>query len=644
MESYCLTQQNAANKHRWLRWIYPLAIFVCLLTCVEVWAKEGQLTDTLWIDQKLEKVTELTIQDPKLAINFIEKLIQAKPEQLTELNAAKLKIHLIENYLLMGKLEKSNSLITDIDKQFDNLDNISQVYYLMMKSTYLAYLGKTEEAEILLIRAEKQAKTMNNSELLADVYLNKGGFYNHIKNDAKAIDAYSDSYELMNAQNDKLKIAYIENAMVHSYESLYDFRKAINLQLHALSYFDEHDLHFDRLLSHYNLARLYLKENQPELAIGHAEKILVISGKVADKSLMYFSYILSAKAFHKMNNVTKARYFLDLAEPFSTALEGADKITNYLFTKANIEIMEGKFVLASETLKQAKELFDQLSNEENIKYSLTLYQLLATLCAEQNEFKKAYQYQAEYIKLINTYHDSVRESVRSRHKVMFDIKQIEHKNILLEKDKTLNAFALIKVEQEKELQRVLITSILLIFVAVLIFTLRQYRLKQRFSHLANTDALTNVCSRRKVMEVAENTWKNQSNEMVCIIAFDLDHFKKINDVYGHPAGDLILQKVSKAAGLAIRKNDLLGRIGGEEFLIVLEHTAIIKAQEIAQRIKNDIENLDVIYNEQAIKVTASFGIVQKNSNQKSFEDFLMQVDSALYKAKERGRNRIEIYE
>ena len=106
-------------------------------------------------------------------------------------------------------------------------------------------------------------------------------------------------------------------------------------------------------------------------------------------------------------------------------------------------------------------------------------------------------------------------------------------------------------------------------------------------------------------------------------------------------GDLVLKNITDIAKRAIREHDILGRIGGEEFLVVLNNTPLVEAIEIAYRIKSDIEKTPINDGENVIKMTASFGVAQKRAQSNSFKDLLKNADKALYTAKERGRNRVE---
>jgi diguanylate cyclase (GGDEF)-like protein len=139
------------------------------------------------------------------------------------------------------------------------------------------------------------------------------------------------------------------------------------------------------------------------------------------------------------------------------------------------------------------------------------------------------------------------------------------------------------------------------------------------------------------MEI-EHEKNNRYESKSSLIMLDLDYFKTINDTYGHDVGDVVLIDVVKRVGACLRKSDSFGRIGGEEFMILLPHTEIEGAVDIAERIRSSVSEHSF---DPVGVVTVSMGVVQYRVDE-SMESFVKRVDIALYQAKELGRNRIEI--
>ena len=129
----------------------------------------------------------------------------------------------------------------------------------------------------------------------------------------------------------------------------------------------------------------------------------------------------------------------------------------------------------------------------------------------------------------------------------------------------------------------------------------------------------------------------------------IDYFKKVNDTYGHIAGDCVLKQVGKIIPMELREYDIAARYGGEEFSILLPFTSVQEAFAVAQRLRKTIEETDMdisaakIDGIKKIKVTASFGVSEYNSSIKEPTELYKMADRALYEAKERGRNRVVVY-
>ena len=159
--------------------------------------------------------------------------------------------------------------------------------------------------------------------------------------------------------------------------------------------------------------------------------------------------------------------------------------------------------------------------------------------------------------------------------------------------------------------------------------------------LATTDNLTGAMSRGAFHEVANCDLlrgRRTRRELSCLI-FDVDYFKSINDRHGHAIGDLVLQSVVSVLKGVLRASDYIGRIGGEEFAIMLPETSRIEAFEIAERLRLMLQEAVVRVAQQEIRVTTSVGIATSMRSEKSIGDLLQRADEALYAAKLAGRNR-----
>ena len=178
-----------------------------------------------------------------------------------------------------------------------------------------------------------------------------------------------------------------------------------------------------------------------------------------------------------------------------------------------------------------------------------------------------------------------------------------------------------------------LTFILLILY--LVFWLRNT--VEKVTELASHDSLTGLLNRRAIKEGCRIHFdfsdRNQSN--ISVLMIDIDYFKPVNDSYGHDVGDEAICMVADILDQYSRKTDLVARVGGEEFLIVLPSTALEDARRLADKIRKKVES--VSFNERKLQVTVSLGCIQRQKGE-AYDAVLKRVDQALYGAKHAGRN------
>ena len=161
-------------------------------------------------------------------------------------------------------------------------------------------------------------------------------------------------------------------------------------------------------------------------------------------------------------------------------------------------------------------------------------------------------------------------------------------------------------------------------------------------NIATTDALTGLINRRELdLRLSEEFARAKRHKALLSLAlFDIDFFKKINDTYGHPAGDAILQELGQLIIENTRTCDIAARYGGEEFALILPETSLEKAFELMDRLRSLVEVQNFNKKSRSIKITISIGVAQLDLTDSSPLGFYERVDKALYKAKENGRNRV----
>ncbi|WP_028862878.1 sensor domain-containing diguanylate cyclase [Psychromonas aquimarina] len=163
--------------------------------------------------------------------------------------------------------------------------------------------------------------------------------------------------------------------------------------------------------------------------------------------------------------------------------------------------------------------------------------------------------------------------------------------------------------------------------------------------LASTDLLTGISNRRHFFELAEIEFERSRRyeHRLSLLALDIDYFKRINDNYGHRTGDQVLLALTECCRKLLRSSDIFSRQGGEEFLILLPETELVDASLLAERIRQAVSELRVSYGDDVISLTTSIGLSELSDNTETLDQLMNHADKALYRAKEAGRNRSEIW-
>ncbi len=167
--------------------------------------------------------------------------------------------------------------------------------------------------------------------------------------------------------------------------------------------------------------------------------------------------------------------------------------------------------------------------------------------------------------------------------------------------------------------------------------------QQHLIQLAQTDELTGLTNRRSILKrlKEEHERAARNHDPICVMIADVDFFKKINDSLGHPAGDYVLKSVTARMKAELRSYDIIGRIGGEEFVVVTPNTSLDDAVILADRLRKTIGSVPFIYQGTELLVTLSIGVAEMGASS-GVEDAIKRADAALYRAKQCGRNRVEV--
>ena len=349
--------------------------------------------------------------------------------------------------------------------------------------------------------------------------------------------------------------------------------------------------------------------------------------------------VLTGRLLHRMGRADEAEPWLreGLVDTQHSGFEGGmhDGALNY----ARLLYDQGRYEEARDLLEP---IIKQLHRRDQAAKLADAYTLMAGLESQAGAYERAYRYLADQLILREQVLDSERTRLIAFYEVEFDAINREQELALLREQARVASLQEATSRQQRRLRQMGLLIGILLLIGLSLLLIHALRERRHFRQLSQTDPLTGLNNHTRFFERAEQLVSQQRQEPrhrpLTLVMADLDHFKQVNDQYGHLVGDEILRSASATFRRALGEHGLLGRIGGEEFAACLpDHgtgAARLHLEELRRRLKESLgERLDR-------PVTMSFGLAEQMPGE-SLESLRSRADQALYKAKNAGRDRVE---
>jgi diguanylate cyclase (GGDEF)-like protein len=293
---------------------------------------------------------------------------------------------------------------------------------------------------------------------------------------------------------------------------------------------------------------------------------------------------------------------------------------------------------SAEALQSALAVFRQADSLSELR---TTYGELAAVLSDMGNWREGY---AQLLNAQETSERMFRNQVDQRFatlKVEFDTAAKEKENVLLVRENNANQLALAQGQRARSLQRAVI--FLTVILALLLATLawHQWRSTRRMHTLAMTDELTGVPNRRAVLSRLAPLLQQPNPPSCAMLIIDIDHFKSINDQHGHAEGDEALKLVARELREDVHEPSFIGRLGGEEFVVVLPGADYDKAYRLAERFRESVMSIDTRRWLTDRRITVSVGLTMAKVTGDTPSTMLQRADAALYDAKRSGRNCVK---
>lgn len=457
------------------------------------------------------------------------------------------------------------------------------------------------------------------------------------------------SYVEAFALNDEFLIAKINEVYGAIYGYMDDYEKSIEYYQKALIGYQKLEYPAHEVEAIFGLASTYRYWRKYDLAIEYYQqfqkKIKFSPNNIDGKFYAAYGIAMSEAELGVCSSALKS---IDKA----LSLEGLIDYKAELYKrKTQCLIKEDRLDEAKEALAKAHDIFISIPELSGTRWQIEVLKIRAELAQAEGSSEKAYQLLKEFnqseIQMFKKNSSDRLLRVRSA-------MELERKNVeisLLQQRAKIQKLEFAQQKQKNTIQTYIISFIVMLVVFILFLSYVQWRNNKKLARLSIRDPLSNSFNRRYVFNFLNkllNT-KHSDKHIISIMVIDIDDFKKVNDLYGHPFGDTIIREIAKIGTEVMRTEDVIGRIGGEEFLCVLPRIDAVQSLHIAQRFVNKVNAYEFIAedeynNTQQVKVTVSVGIATTSENTQTSSELYVQADKALYYAKYNGKNRAIQYQ
>jgi diguanylate cyclase (GGDEF)-like protein len=432
---------------------------------------------------------------------------------------------------------------------------------------------------------------------------------------ADALRNMIESLTVFEAKNSRSMLTKCLNAVGYTYVLMSDFEKALPHLLKSVEIARDVKSRTDLANSLDSLSAAYL-------GLGKLEEALDASLESIQVCREQGALIKEAEYLIGLGSIYSAKGDLDMADGCLADSLALARKYGYRFAEAGALRRMGQLAYQRQDIPKAISLLEEsLAHCQEMgagRRTFLCLSDLATVCKDAGDYKSALSY-------FERYHDA-KEAIFSE-QAEFRVKSLEVSYKLKEANREKELYYLKNVALQREVEE-------------------RMKAQAMAEHLAITDSLTGLFNRRQLMELAERevAQATRYQRALSLIIFDLDHFKRVNDTFGHAGGDRVLVAVSRFVQSSVRKCDIIGRYGGEEFAILLPETTSQKALSMFERVRQSIEDMKIELDDAVTSVTISAGIAEVDTRGRdTLSKVLDRADKALYVAKAAGRNQTKVH-
>ena len=495
-----------------------------------------------------------------------------------------------------------------------------------------------------IVELTRVADSIRDRPLALGCVLRDRGWLNFRDGNAdQALDDLLRAYSLLrrNATREETMVAAGRLSMAQF--SVRDYPQALALVDETIAFFREQKAQIRLATALDRRAAILTAAGRLDEAHMAATEALRIHESIGDRVGTGLSQLRMCSVEIQRNALTEAGRWCDRAELTLSQTSGMDD-NDY----RTLAALRGRLNLALGHSKEAVAQFDRAiapGGAQPADDIAELYELRSRAHAAVGNYPAAFTDQGEYLRRVREQGtlDRIREVAQLR--VQFENDQEKQQIVLLEKDKKLAEEKL--TSQQRTTQLIALAGLAGLVTAVVLgyalWSNRRHRAE--LIRLAERDELTGLLNRRAIVRKAVEylSRAREAKGTLIIGLIDLDHFKSINDRFGHAVGDQLLQRFAAVLRTTLHTNEVFGRYGGEEFLVLFPDHSLDQARQAAEKLRAALRDQRMRVDEQDISVTLSLGLAGYEAGDVLFDQVARRADIALYVAKTQGRDRVEIY-
>jgi diguanylate cyclase (GGDEF)-like protein len=420
-----------------------------------------------------------------------------------------------------------------------------------------------------------------------------------------------------------------------------DYAQALTLNQEAIDWDNKQKASLSLSVDRFLRGRILLLMGKYEEAIEEFNESGRISAQFDDKQGVAYVDVRVCEALVALGQLDRARPACNSALKTFTATKYWDQAKDTKALLARIDLAQGN---PEKALASLNEVLDHQGTDLLPTRVAELYEWRARTNAALRNYRDAYLDLSEYLSRYTTINNADRSRNAAALRARFETDREIERNATLKRELTESQERTQRQAQQLRWNAIIVITGVLVIAIMVYFLITTYRYRQQLVRLASTDGLTGLPNRRCTVELANValTAAGEAGTPLAIAIIDMDHFKVINDRCGHATGDYVLKGFAHVGRNALRPNDVLGRWGGEEFLLIMPDATLEVALATLERLRTLTFGIHLPSSAAGMRVSLSAGVAVYDRIVRSLDELIARADSALYMAKNEGRDLVRV--